>query len=104
MFSKEVLEKMSDEEITEEIDKIICCMADWFKPESEWKEKMMKCHQMALQKDDWFNKTICCSPILFNLLILKNGINELRQLINEENYRTSKENAIKNMVKKIESE
>ena len=39
MFSKEELEKMSEEEIAEEIDKTICCMADWFKPESEWKEK-----------------------------------------------------------------
>lgn len=104
MYRQEVLEKMSDEEITEEIDKTICCMADWFKPESEWKEKMMKCHQMALKEDGWFNKTIRCSPILFNLLILENGIDELRQLMNEENYRTSKENAIKNMVKKIESE
>ena len=98
MYRKEVLEKMSDEEITEEIDKTICCMADWFKP--EWKEEMMKCHQMALHEDGLFNKAIRCSPILLNLLILENGIDELRQLMNEENYRTSKESAIKNMFKK----
>ena len=102
MYRKEVLEKMSNEEITEEIDKTICSIADRIKP--EWKEEMMKWHQRALQEDEWFNKTIRCAPILWNLLILENGISDLRQLMNEENHRTSKESAMKNMFKEIESE
>lgn len=104
MYRKEELEEMSDKEISEEIDKIICGIADRVKPESEWKEEMMKWHHRALQEDEWFTKSIRCAPILWNLFFLEKGIDELRQLMNEENHRTSKESAIKNMVKEIESE
>lgn len=102
MYRKEVLEKMSDEEITEEIDKTICSIADRIKP--EWKEEMMKWHQRSLQEDEWFNRAIRCAPILCNLLFLENCISDLRQLMNEENHRTSKEDEMKNMFKEIESE
>lgn len=90
MYDEKELEEMTTEEITERIDKEICSIADTFKDESKWKERMMNCHHKALQEDSYLCKGMRCTPMALELILLRSSIEELSQLISEENRRTSK--------------
>lgn len=52
MFSKEELEKMSNEEIAEKIDKFVSNLSYFYAPtcedESEWKNMMLRRHEHAV--------------------------------------------------------
>lgn len=91
MYDEKELEGMTTEEITERIDKEICSIADTFKDESKWKERMMSIHHKTLKEDSFIWKGVRCAAIRLELMILKIRIEELSQLISEENDRTSKD-------------
>lgn len=94
MFSKEELEKMSDEEIAEKIDKFVSNLSFFYAPESEdeseWKNMMLRRHEHALKETDRCEKHIDYCFMITCLECIETNIEDIKTLIRFEDLKSFK--------------
>ena len=92
MFSKEELEKMSDEEIAEKIDKFVSNLSYFYAPacedESEWKNMMLRYHEHALKETDRCEKHVDYCLMITFLECIETNIQNIKALIRFEDLKS----------------
>lgn len=103
MFSKEELEKMYGDDVTEEIDRRINDITGMDDLEVKWNEFMMKLHHDALKGKELKNQMHYYDRILLFMMMLEERVRNLTTLVEIERTKTY-EKHINKRIEKIESE